>query len=149
MYGPGDRETLTLFKAARGPIVLTPGTSGARVAIAEVDDVASVIIDLLGANSPIGSVTIGGDRPAGYGWNELVTEAARAVHGHPASAASEMAGRWRREPPIFTLGKARESLHGDWSVSIAEQGVTAGKTYTVLSDGFARTVEWYRARGWL
>jgi nucleoside-diphosphate-sugar epimerase len=161
MYGPGDRETLTLFKAARGPIVLTPGTSGARVAIAEVDDVASVIIDLLGANSPIGSVTIGGDRPAGYGWNELVTEAARAVHGHPAiaaappwlvkvaGAASEMAGRWRREPPIFTLGKARESLHGDWSVSIAEQGVTAGKTYTVLSDGFARTVEWYRARGWL
>ena len=45
IYGPGDRETLSLFKAARGPVVLTPGRSRARIAIAEVDDVASVIVE--------------------------------------------------------------------------------------------------------
>ena len=108
----------------------------------------------------IGSVTIGGDRPQGYEWGELVVAAARAVGGHPAivgappwlvkaaGATSEIAGRWRNDPPIFTLGKARESLHPDWSVSTVEQGVTAGRAYKSLSDGFARTVEWY-PRAWV
>jgi uncharacterized protein YbjT (DUF2867 family) len=161
IYGPGDRETLSLFKAARGPIVVTPGRSSARIAIAEVDDVASVIIDLLGARSAIRFVTIGGDRPGGYGWHELVVAAARAVGGNPAiiaappwlvkaaGATSEVAGRWRNDPPIFTLGKARESLHPDWSVSTVEQGDIAGRPYIALTEGFARTVEWYRAHGWI
>jgi uncharacterized protein YbjT (DUF2867 family) len=161
IYGPGDRETLTLFKAARGPIVITPGLSSARLAIAEVDDVASVIVDLLDTDAVMTPVTIGGDRPRGYAWSELVATAAQAVGGHPAILAAppwlvkaagsvlEISGRWRENPPIFTLGKARESLHLDWSVSTAEQGVTAGRPYTGLTEGFGRTVEWYRARGWL
>jgi uncharacterized protein YbjT (DUF2867 family) len=161
IYGPGDRETLALFRAARGPIVLVPGRLRARVAIAEVDDVASAIVDLLDARSVTGTVTIGGDRPEGYGWGEIIAAAARAVGGRPiivgasawlvkaAGVASEIAGAWRDDPPIFTQGKARESLHLDWSVSTAEQGVTAGRAYTALADGFARTVAWYRAHGWL
>ena len=161
IYGSGDRETLALFKAARGPIVVAPGRADARMAIAQVDDVASVIIDLLDASSPTGTIAIGGDRPEGYSWRQLISAAATAVGGHPAvvaapswvimaaGATSEAVGRWRVDPPIFTVGKAREALHPDWSVSTAEQGLTAGRAYTSLSDGLARTVDWYRGHGWL
>ena len=161
VYGPGDRETLSLFKAARGPIAFAPAGGHARVAVAEADDVADVILDLLEACSPARMVTIGGDRPRGYRWGELIAAAARAVGGDPtvvvappwlvkvAGACSEIAGRWRENPPIFTLGKAREALHPDWSVSAAEQGVTADRAYTALADGFARAVAWYRLHGWL
>lgn len=161
IYGPGDRETLPLFKAARGPIAFAPGGSRARIAIVEVDDAADVIVDLLEACSAARIVTIGGDRPEGYRWGELIAAAASAVGGDPtvipappwllkvAGAASEIAGRRRDSPPIFTLGKAREALHPDWSVSAAEQGVTAHRAYTPLADGFTRAVAWYRANGWL
>jgi nucleoside-diphosphate-sugar epimerase len=161
IYGQGDRETLALFKAARGPIVLLPGQPRVRAALADVDDVASVIIDLLEVKPSIKMVTIGGDRPEGYAWDEIIAVAARAAGGHPilvpipswavkaAGAASEIFGRWRDTPPIFTLGKAREALHPDWSVSTAEQSVTVERLYTSLEDGFARAVAWYRSQGWL
>jgi nucleoside-diphosphate-sugar epimerase len=161
IYGPGDRETLTLFKAARGPIMIVPGRSQARIAIAEVGDVVRDIVKLLDANLSAGTITIGGDEPQGYRWRDLATAAARAVGGRPiivgaapwllstAGAASEIVGRWRDTPPIFTSGKAREALHLDWSVSADELGSTALQSYTPLDDGFARTVAWYRANGWL
>jgi uncharacterized protein YbjT (DUF2867 family) len=161
IYGPGDRETLSLFKAAQGPIVIVPGSTRARVAIAEVDDVASVIVDLLESESAAGTITIGGDRPKGYGWIELINAAAASVGSRPiivgaqpwlvkaAGAASQAVGHLRRQPAIFTVGKAREALHLDWSVSPAEQGVTAGYGYRALTEGFKKTVDWYRARGWL
>ncbi len=161
IYGPGDRETLALFKLANSPIAVIPGSPRGRVAIAEVDDVAGVIVDVLAAEANGGTITIGGDRPEGYRWDELIDAAARAVGRNPviisappwivrsAGCVSEALGRWSREAPIFTSGKAREALHLDWSVSDAEQGMTAGRAYTDLSTGFARAVGWYRSHGWL
>ena len=161
IYGPGDRETFTLFKNARGPVAFAPANSIARMAIAEVDDVASVIIDLAGAAQNPPMVTIGGARPAGYSWIEIVAAAARAVGARPmivpipawvlmmTGATLEEFGKWRPEPPIFTRGKAREALHPDWSVSKLEEGVTAGRAYKPLDEGFAGAVAWYRSSGWL
>jgi uncharacterized protein YbjT (DUF2867 family) len=161
IYGPGDRETLALFKAAHGPVVFAPGSSRTRVAIAEVDDVSHVIVDLLDVKSAVLAVTVAGDRPGGYGWREIIATAARAVGGRPlvvatppmllkaAGAASHLLAGWRDEIPIFTLGKAREALHPDWRVSAAEQGPTVNHVYRGLEDGFARTVSWYRRHGWL
>ena len=161
IYGPGDRETLPLFKAARGPLVVVPGGKHARLAIAQVDDVARDIVDLIDVAPPAQTVTIGGDKPEGYPWRDLVAAAATAVGGRPlvlgaspwllkaGGATSEIVGRWRENPPIFTRGKAREALHPDWSVSPTEQGVTATQTYTPLVHGFAVSVEWYRTHGWL
>ncbi len=161
IYGPGDRETLVLFKAALGPIMVIPGDRRARLAVAEVGDVTAAIVDLLAAPSPPERLTIGGDRPEGYAWSELAAAAAAAVGGRPrvfgappwllrmAGLASEVNGALRGAAPIFTRGKARESLHRDWSVSAAEMGVSARRAYVPLADGFARTVAWYRAEGWM
>ena len=161
IYGPGDRETLALFKMARGPIMIAPTAAAARVAVAYVDDVADVIADLLIAPSVHETITIGGDRPSGRSWRDIYSAAAQAVGGHPtivsaprelliaAGAALQRLGQWRKDPPMFTVGKAREACHSDWSVSVIEQGVTVDRRYTTLVDGFARTVAWYRTQGWL
>jgi hypothetical protein len=66
-----------------------------------------------------------------------------------AAEVAHAGARLRGVPVIFTPGKARELLHPDWSVDEAEYppgGATAARS---LDDGFASTVAWYRARGWL
>ena len=161
VFGPGDRETLAIFKAARGPIMTIPGVPAARVAVGDIEDVVAVLRESMERSSNGETVTIGGARPSGYAWRELAQAAARAVGGRPillgvppailktAGAMCEQAGRWRPSPPIFSLGKARETLHADWAVSEAEQGWTAELPYTTLDDSFACAVAGYRSRGWL
>ena len=159
IYGAGDRESLVLFKAAAGPVMPVPGATHARLAVAEVDDVAAIIVNLLDQGPQ--DVTIGGDCPAGYSWRQLAAAASEAVGSNPliygvppwamlaAGRLSALAGRGGATPPIFTPGKARESLHADWSVSDLEQGSSAGYSYIPLQTGFARAVGWYRQAGWL
>lgn len=162
LYGPGDHETLGLFRlAATAPILPTPASRAARVALAHVDDVAAHILDRIdGAWTP-GTFAIGGHRPAGYGWREIFTTAAGAVGRAPplapapawliagAAAISEAVGRWRGAPVIFNRGKARELLHDDWSVRETEMVPGFRPPCVELSAGFAETVAWYREHGWL
>ncbi len=63
---------------------------------------------------------------------------------------SELLGKTRQDIPILTRGKAREILHPDWSVPVAE--LLPREIYTPrigLRQGFADTVAWYRQAGWL
>jgi len=161
VFGPGDRETLALFKAALGPVIWIPRAPRARLAVADVDDVASVVHDLIDFPLRRSPITIGGARSSGYSWRELAEAALRAVGGRSfiletppwalkvAGAACEQAGRLTAANPIFTLGKAREALHEDWSVSEAEEAWTADRDYTPLDEGLVRAVAWYRLEGWL
>jgi hypothetical protein len=110
---------------------------------------------------PSGVFANGGARPAGYGWREIFATAAAAMGRSPglapvpgslirgAGAIVELIGRARGVPTIFNRGKARELLHEDWSVSPADEPPSAGAASIDLADGFAQTVAWYRAAGWL
>jgi nucleoside-diphosphate-sugar epimerase len=162
IYGPGDRETLALFRlAAASPCLPTPGSASARLALAHVDDVAAGVLSLLDGAWTSGVFAVGGARPEGYGWREIFQTAAAAVGRSPvlapvpdgliraAAAASEAVARLRGEPTIFTRGKARELLHADWSVSAAEVAPGAPAAPMDLRRGFEHTVAWYRQEGWL
>jgi uncharacterized protein YbjT (DUF2867 family) len=162
IYGPGDRETLSLFQlAGTSPVLPLPGSAAARLALAHVDDVAALVAERLeGAWTP-GTYAIGGARPEGYGWREIFTTAAQAMGRTPAlvpipgwllrgvAALAEGAGRVRGAPAIFNRGKARELLHPDWSVSAAEATPAGARPCRDLRAGFDQTVAWYRAEGWL
>jgi len=50
---------------------------------------------------------------------------------------------------IFTSGKAREMLHLDWSVSDSERLPGAIAPRYGIESGFAQSVQWYRAKGFL
>ena len=162
IYGPGDRETLALFRlAGRSPIAPLPARPDARLALAHVDDVAVAIVDVIERPALAGVYAVGGARPAGYAWREIIDTAWRALGRtvwltptpgwalNLAGALSEAAGSLAQSPPIFTRGKAREMLHSDWSVSPDEIVPGAPPARFSLEDGFADAVAWYRATGWL
>jgi nucleoside-diphosphate-sugar epimerase len=161
IYGPGDRETLALFLVAgRWPIAPVPADRRTRLALAHADDVAAAVLDLVERPRPGGVFAVGGDRPTGYGWREIMAQAAAAMGRKPwlapvpawaitaAASLSERIGAAGR-PPIFTRGKAREMLHADWSVSVEEMAPDAPAAGFSLPAGFADTVRWYRTAGWL
>jgi uncharacterized protein YbjT (DUF2867 family) len=162
IYGPGDRETLQLFRfAARSSLAPMPGARAARLAMAHADDVAAAVVDLAERHSLAGTWAVGGDRPAGYAWEEIADAAWRAFGRRPrvirlpdwslmaAGAVSELTAPLQRAAPIFTRGKAREILHGDWAISPAELAPGAPAARYTLEAGFADAVGWYRAAAWL
>ncbi|MGA2954058.1 MAG: NAD-dependent epimerase/dehydratase family protein [Caulobacteraceae bacterium] len=162
IYGPGDRETLQLFRfAARSSLAPVPGAAAARLAMAHVDDVAAAVVDLAERSSLAGTWAVGGERPAGYAWEEIARAAWDAVGRRPrivrlpgwslmaAGSISQLSTPFQRAAPIFTRGKAREMLHGAWAVAPQELAPGAPDARHTLESGFADTVRWYRAAGWL
>lgn len=161
IYGPGDQETLALFRlAARSSLLPLPGDARARLALAHVDDVCALAAWLAEQATP-GAWAAGGAKPEGYGWRDIFETAGRVLGRRAdllpiapwvlraAGAASETAGRLTGRPVMFSRGKARELLHPDWSVSPTEQAPGAPTARFDLEAGFADAVAWYRAAGWL
>jgi nucleoside-diphosphate-sugar epimerase len=162
IYGPGDRETLAVFRlAGTAPCLPMPGSTTARLALAHVDDVAASVLARLDDSWSPGVFAVGGARPEGYGWREIFDTAAAAMGRRPilapvpdalirvAAVAWEFVAGLRGQPAIFTRGKARELLHPDWSVSAAESPPGPPLPSVDLRTGFERTVAWYRQAGWL
>lgn len=160
IYGPWDRETLALFRASLYP--LTPLLSDGRAAVIHAADAAGAIAAIAGENFRPGCFALADDRPEGYELRALMKAAAHATGGGAkllhlpkalvvaAGFCSGLQGGFSKAPPIFTLGKAREILHPDWSVHPDE--LFPREIYTPrisLAQGFAETVAWYRQAGWL
>ena len=161
IYGPGDRETLALFRAiARLPVLPAPGPDHARLALIHAADAAAQIVALAGRRPSGALYALADARPEGYGWREIVRTAAEALGRAPrmapvpaaailaAGAAGSLIGRLG-PAQIFTLGKARETLHGDWSVRPGELAPHLPAPRFDLPTGFADAVAWYRAHRWL
>jgi 2-alkyl-3-oxoalkanoate reductase len=160
IYGPGDRETLAIFQTASRTIV--PLFGSGRLAIVHVTDAAAAIARLAMGTGNAGCFALADANPAGYTLAELMAEAARAIGRRPRFlrmpdgvllAAGKLSSGWSRlsgGTPIFTAGKAREMLHPDWTVPPDEAlPAEIHRPAITLPEGFAATVAWYRAAGWL
>jgi nucleoside-diphosphate-sugar epimerase len=161
IYGPGDRETLRIFRAAAHAPMLPVLHPNARVAVIHVEDAARQIVALGQMKSECGAVGLCDARPEGYSWRELMQTAA-AVLGRPrrlvripsgvllALAAADMMGNgWRRRTATLTFGKVRELTHLDWGIQPHERARGAPAAVFDLRAGFAHTVAWYRKNAWL
>ena len=165
VYGPGDRETLGLFRAAGGPVQPVLGAPGSRLALVHVTDLVRAIAELIEADAEPGSYPgpheVADHRPEGYSWEEIACAAAEAMGRRPrpvrlpaaavralglaGDAAARLGAR-----PMLTSGKAREILHADWSSAPERQlPPEIWRPRVALDEGFAGTVAWYRDRGWL
>jgi nucleoside-diphosphate-sugar epimerase len=161
VYGPGDRETLRIFRAAAGSVQPMLGGPEARVTVIHVGDLVRAMVATLEQGAPGVCHEVTDARREGYSWDELSRAAARAI-GRPARPV--------RVPPVVTrvlcragdvaaLGgavgmltsqKAREILHPDWSSGPAEQPpADIWRPEITLDDGFSGVVSWYRETGWL
>lgn len=162
VYGPWDRETLAIFRAASRRIFPLPRIKNARVALIHAADAAAAIASLCD-RGPSGAIfELTDERVGGYSWDEIVSAAETAVGrkvlalplpGMIVRAAATMnatAARLTRRTPMLTLGKAREILHADWgSAPDRRPPADLWQPKIGLNQGFRDTVSWYRDRLWL
>ena len=162
VYGPSDRETLAIFRAASHLIFPLPGPRKGRLALIHAADAASAIVSLCG-HGPAGRVfELTDERIEGYAWPEIIaaleTSLGKKVLALPlpalvvraAAAANTLAAKIGGQTPVFTTGKAREILHPNWGSSVDRlPPPRVWQPKITLNDGFRDTVSWYRAQGWL
>ena len=160
VYGPGDRETLRLFKLAAASPILPVLDPAARTALIHAEDAARQIAALAESLSP-NTFTLSDERPEGYGWREIMQTAAdafarrpRLVRVTPAALYAmalidEFANNWRQGRAVLTFGKVNELTHLDWGVRPNERADSAQSPKYDLLSGFRQTIGWYRSQGWL
>ena len=158
VYGPGDRETLDLFRmAAKGFVLLPPA---GRLSLIHVDDLARLLIALADPAAP-GGLTIEPDdeHPGGYSHPEFGRLLGQAVGrkvipvSTPQSLLS-LAARLDRlvrgKHAKLTPDRVAYFCHPDWVVDPArdvDPSLWQPRIDTV--EGLADTAAGYRAQGWL
>jgi nucleoside-diphosphate-sugar epimerase len=152
VYGPGDRSTLPLLAQLVRRVAFIPGTRSGRFSLIQVEDLARLLADSLASNltgmHEVSDGTIGG-----YSWEDLIAAAVQS-EGRAISpifmprtammAVASAAAAVSRKPAI-TPDKVRELYHANW---VVQGGLVADKPVT-FTEGFPRTIDWYREQGWL
>lgn len=159
VYGPGDRATLPLFRAAALlPVLPIPGAPG-RLTLVHAEDCAEAIVAMASAPRRGRTATLTDARPEGYGWPEIGRTLAQAAGRKPrllpvapfalraAGTAGDLARRLGR-PALTTSDKIREVLHEDWSVTPDERLAEFVPAWN-LERGFTATFRAYRAAAWI
>ena len=164
VYGPWDRASLGIFRAAAGRVVPVPGPAGSRIAMIHVADATAAIAALAAwVEAPGGAVyALADPNPAGYSPRDILGLAAAALGNAPRfvqlpGVAVRLAGRaaslgaWLSgRPAVFSAGKARELLYPAWSVAPGELlPASIARPEIALREGFIATAAWYRQAGWL
>jgi UDP-glucose 4-epimerase len=160
VYGPGDRETLAFFKAARMGVapLLAPQ---ARVSLIHVFDLAQAVLATLRSPMVTSRLLEPDDgQPGGYRLDELMTLIAAAMNRPaprflPVPAWLVSAAGWANAAvsrlsgtvPMLAPGKVNELLHPDW-VSQGAPGLDWTARYPA-AIGLAATADWYKQAGWL
>jgi nucleoside-diphosphate-sugar epimerase len=162
IYGPWDRETLTIFRALQYHIFLRPRIAHGRIAVIHAVDAAAAIAVLCEQSSCHSLFELTDERTQGYSWDEIVGTAETAMNSkalvirlpgpavRAAAAVSLAAAKLLRRTPMFTPEKAREILHADWGSKAESQPPrSVWRPEIGLAQGFGDTVSWYRDRHWL
>ena len=158
VYGPGDRETLELFRMARLGIMLMPPKG--RVSVIHADDLSRLLLALAGAAAPSNILIEPDDGKAG-GWThrEFARALAQSVGAKAAVISSpgillRLAARadqlLRGEKAKLTVDRAAYFSHRNWVVEpkrAAPPQLWRAQIETI--HGLKDTAEWYRSQGWL
>lgn len=163
IYGPGDRATLPLFRQLARGFLLVPKAPGARLSLLHVADLAAAVERLLAGDAWAGQVfEVDDGRAGGYGWPDLVEAAGRQL-GRPIRTvavprallwAPAQISQWLSlasgRATYYSPGKLSEFFHPDWVARpLADGPLGDWQARFTFETGFAATLEWYRAEGWL
>ena len=158
VYGPGDRETLELFRMARRGFVALPPRG--RFSLIHVEDLCRLLLALLDEPDTIGEIYEPDDgREGGWDHRHFARTLGR-LYGRRAAtvamprpllrAASRLDRLLRRGRAKLTPDRVSYFCHPDW-VATPERRPPAAlwapqiRTATGLRD----TADWYRQQGWL
>ena len=158
VYGPGDKETLELFRMAKLGVMLMPPKG--RVSVIHADDLARLLLALAGPEATSGVLIEPDDGKAG-GWThrEFARALGNAVGTRPAIVSSpgillRIAARadqlLRRDKAKLTSDRAAYFSHRNWVVEPKRGAPPAlWKPQVQTQQGLDATAAWYRDRGWL
>ena len=160
VYGPREADLYEMAKgAARGLFPVVGAADEPRVSMVYVSDLVRGMADLAEADAARGETVFLGT--PGYSWAEVraALEAALgrktltlrvpgAVIGAVGALAERVGGLVGKLPPL-TQDKAEAARHA-WICSSDKARDLVGYAPEVgLAEGWAGTVAWYRAAGWL
>jgi len=156
VYGPGDRETLELFRMAkRGLVVLPPAGT---LSLIHVDDLARLLLALAASGQSL-LVEPDDGRPGGWTHEEFGHALGRAVGRKvrtlsaprillSLAARADTLVRGRRAK--LTPDRAAYFCHPDWTVSPARAApADLWQPRVDTEQGLAATAHWYEAQRWL
>ena len=158
VYGPGDRETLDLFRMAKRGFILLPPEG--RLSLIHVDDLARLLLALADPDAPKG-LLVEPDDGRHSGWTH--TQFGRALGGAlgrrvvtvstPQPMLNLLAGidrLFRRDKAKLTADRVAFFCHPDWMVDPGRGAPEALWTPRIdTKRGLSETVKWYRQAGWL
>jgi nucleoside-diphosphate-sugar epimerase len=160
VYGPGDREIFTLFKAVYRRIKPLIGDLQRRLQLVHVDDLCEGIFKALTAPVRSGSVYFIAEKDS-YTAGEMIStlEKCSGRKGLPLllpaplfrviAAVSEFSFRLVGATPMLTREKTRE-LNASWEMDVSRAREELGfESRITLEEGARQTFEWYLAEGWL
>ena len=158
VYGPGDRETLELFKMAKLGVTLMPPAG--RVSLIHAADLARLLVALTGPEAAA-QIVIEPDDGQPNGWNhrQFLRAVGEAVGKKPLivavpalvlRAAARLDLLVRRHRARLTPDRVAYFLHRDWVVS-PKLGAppTLWTPQVDTHAGLAETARWYATEGWL
>jgi nucleoside-diphosphate-sugar epimerase len=158
VYGPGDKETLELFRMAKLGVMLMPPRG--RVSVIHVDDLARLLLALAAYSAPSNILIEEDDgRPSGWTHREFARALGAAVGTKPAVVSSpgillRLAARadqlFRREKAKLTVDRAAYFSHRNWVVE-PKRAAPPGlwKPQIDTRQGLSDTAAWYREQHWL
>jgi nucleoside-diphosphate-sugar epimerase len=158
VYGPGDKETLELFRMARLGLMLMPPKG--RVSVIHADDLARLLLALASYSAP-SNVLIEPDdgKPGGWTHREFARALAAAVGVRAAVISSpgillRVAARvdhlMRREKAKLTVDRAAYFSHRNWVVEPKRAAPPElWRPGIDTMQGLADTAAWYREQAWL
>lgn len=158
VYGPGDRETLELFRMAKTGLILLPPIG--RLSLLHVDDLARLLLAIAEDGSGADRIIEPDDGRAG-GWThrEFGRALGRAVGRkvitmstpRPLLTLAARADRLVRGVNAkLTPDRAAYFCHPDWTVSPAHGAPPSlWRPRIDTNEGLAATARWYRDATWL
>lgn len=158
VYGPGDRETLELFKMASRGVVLMPPEG--QISVIHVDDLAELLLALSEEGAASRLVVEPDDgKPGGWSHREFARALGAAVGRNPLvvsapESAMKLAARAdeliRGDKAKLTLDRAAYFSHRDWVVSPDRPVPTdLWQPRIDTAQGLKDTARWYRDKNWL
>jgi nucleoside-diphosphate-sugar epimerase len=172
VFGPGDPNTIKLFKVARLGVNLIPGSAAQQLSFIYVDDLVTALPEAAARGQRLCPVNAGQDHSQGIYFVAMdecpaladLGDLAGRIMGcasirnivlptwasRIAARATDFAARLTMQPMLLTSDKMREALAGSWICSGDKAKRAWGfSCQTGLADGFAKTVAWYRQHKWL
>ena len=158
VYGPGDKETLELFRMARLGLMLMPPKG--KVSVIHAADLARLLLALAQPQGPSQVLVEPDDgKPGGWTHREFARALGAAVGTRPAIVSSpgivlRLAARadqlLRRDKAKLTVDRAAYFSHRNWVVEpkrAAPHRLWRPQIETMT--GLRDTAAWYREAGWL